>query len=98
MIAFSRRARWQIAELNRYFEDRERPDAIRNLIAALRTASAAIERDPNSGLPAPRPYPQLKRPHLAWVKAGRYWIGYRRRPELMIAAVFYETANIPRRR
>jgi len=97
VIAFSRRARKQLVELNRHFEERERPDAIRNLIAALRSALIAIEQDPDAGLPAPRPYPQLARQGTVWVKAGRYWIGYRRRPKLTIVAIFYETANIPGR-
>jgi hypothetical protein len=56
-----------------------------------------IEHNPATGLPAPRPYPQLARPGQAWVKAGRYWIAYRRRPRLVIAAVFFDTANFPKR-
>jgi hypothetical protein len=39
----------------------------------------------------------MARPGQAWLKAGRYWIAYRRRPHLVIAAVFYETAKIPKR-
>jgi hypothetical protein len=66
-------------------------------MAAIQDASDAIERDPMAGLPAPRPYPQLARSGQAWVKAGRYWIAYRRRPRLVIAAVFYDAANIPKR-
>jgi hypothetical protein len=48
-------------------------------------------------LSAPRPYPDLARPGLAWIKAGRYWIAYRTKPRVIIVAVFYDTANIPGR-
>jgi hypothetical protein len=68
-----------------------------NPIAALREASAAIESDPAAGLTAPRSYPKLIRPGWAWVKAGRYRFAYRQRPNLAFVAVFYETANIPKR-
>lgn len=66
-------------------------------MAALQEASDTIERAPEGGLPAPRAYPQLARPGLAWMKAGRYWIAYRINPYPVIAAVFYEAADIPRR-
>jgi plasmid stabilization system protein ParE len=97
VLSLTRRATTQVGALWRHYMERERPEAFRNLIAALREASAAIERDPAAGLPAPRSYPRLVRPGWAWVKAGRYWIAYRRQPQLVITAVFYETANIPRR-
>jgi plasmid stabilization system protein ParE len=97
LIPFSRRAIRQIAELHQHHEDLDRPEAFSKLIAALREASAAIERNPATGLPAPRAVLQLMRPGQAWVKAGIYWIAYRPRPQPVIVAVFYETANIPRR-
>jgi len=97
VIPFSDRAIKQITALVDYYEAQSRPDAFRNFLLALREASAMIERDPAAGLPAPRPYPQIARPGLAWVKAGRYWVAYRSRPRLVIVAVFYESANIPRR-
>jgi plasmid stabilization system protein ParE len=97
VIPFSPRALKQIAALYQHYEKIERPDAFRNLILALREASQAIERNPDAGLAAPRPYPTATRRHWGWVKAGRYWVAYRRKPGLIIAAVFYETANIPKR-
>jgi hypothetical protein len=48
-------------------------------------------------LAAPRPYPELAAEGDAWVKAGRYWIGYRTAEPPAIFAVFFETANIPGR-
>jgi plasmid stabilization system protein ParE len=87
LIGFTARAARQFQELRQHYEDRERPEAVRALIAALEQASRKIEANPGAGLSAPRPYPQLARPGRAWVKSGRYWI----------AAVFYDTANIPGR-
>jgi hypothetical protein len=31
------------------------------------------------------------------VKAGRYWFAYRTAPQPTFIAVFYETANVPKR-
>ncbi|MDE1149395.1 MAG: hypothetical protein PW843_22805 [Azospirillaceae bacterium] len=75
----------------------DRFEAVVNLMHALQKASDAIEHDPMAGLSAPRAYPHLVRPGLAWVKAGRYWIAYRIKPYPIITGVFYETADIPRR-
>jgi hypothetical protein len=97
LIPYTRRALRQVAQLIRHYDDRKRHDAIRAFRAALDEAEYRIVRSPADGLPAPRPYPQLARPGWAWMKAGRYWIGYRQRPRLMIAAVFFETADIPGR-
>ncbi len=97
MIALSREAQQHVSALRRHFEALDRLEAVVNLMAALQDASDAIERDPLVGLRAPRPYPQLARPGQAWVKAGRYWVAYRSQPRLVIAAVFYESANIPNR-
>jgi plasmid stabilization system protein ParE len=97
VIGLSRRAEAQIDRLLRHYERLGRVEASRNLLTALETASVQIERDPAVGVPAPRPYPQLARPGRAWVKVGRYWFAYRWHPPLVIAAVFYESADIPRR-
>jgi hypothetical protein len=43
------------------------------------------------------PYPHVARPGRAWIKAGRYCIAYNTAHPPVIAAVFYETANIPGR-
>ena len=97
MIPFSREAEQHVTALRLHYESLDRYEAIINLLAALQEASDAIKRDPMAGLSAPRPYPQLARPGQAWVKAGRYWVAYRSHPSLVIAAVFYEAANIPNR-
>lgn len=97
MIALSRQARRHVSGLLAYYEEHDRPEAARGLRAALVTAWDKITASPAAGLPAPRPYPQLKRPGWSWIKSGRYWIAYRTAPVLIIVAVFYETADIPRR-
>lgn len=97
MIPYTRRAARQVDDLLTHFMELERPEAMSNLLAALRDASTQIENAPGSGVPAPRPYPFLARPGRFWIKSGRYWVGYRRNPTLAIFAVFYDAANIPGR-
>ncbi len=97
MIVYAPRALRQLADLRRHYERLNRIEAIKTLDAALYEAEHTIQADPLAGLPAPRPYPRLARSRIAWVKAGRYWVAYRTAPRLTIAAVFYETANIPGR-
>jgi hypothetical protein len=60
-------------------------------------AEAAHNIATKPGLPAPRPYPQLAVAGKAWTRAGRYWISYSTTDPPVIEAVFYETADIPRR-
>jgi hypothetical protein len=80
-----------------HYEDRRRTEAIRGLFAALDAAGRTIESNPSAGFAAPRPYPQVARKGRAWVKAGRYWVAHSTRFPPVIVAVFYETADIPRR-
>jgi len=87
----------QVRELERHYRDLERPEAIRGLAIALETAWQAITTTTAAGLPAPRPYPPFAQPGRLWIKSGRYWVAYRTQPATAIVAVFYETANIPRR-
>lgn len=97
MIVFTPRAARQVRALRRHYQDRERPEAILALVAALESAWQVITTSSAAGLPAPRPYPQLARPGRAWVQAGRYWVAYRTRQPLAIVAVFYDAADIPGR-
>jgi plasmid stabilization system protein ParE len=97
VIRLSRDAEQQLAALLRHYTRRGRPEASRNLIAAIDKAAARIERDPAAGLPAPRPYLSLAHPGRVWIKVGRYWIAYSTAEPIVIVGVFYETANIPGR-
>jgi hypothetical protein len=97
LIALSSRAEKQFDALVRHYEYLSRADAIQNLVAALALASDMIESDPDGGLPAPRPYPELAKRRRAWVKAGRYWVSYRPTTPTIITGIFFETANIPKR-
>jgi plasmid stabilization system protein ParE len=96
LIGLTARAERQFRELLQHCEDLERPEATRGLIAALEEASRKIEKSPNAGLAAPRPYPRLARPDRLRIKAGRYWIAYEPMTPVIVG-VFYETANIPGR-
>jgi plasmid stabilization system protein ParE len=98
VIRLSSEAEQQVAELLRHYARLGRPEAGRNLIAAIDQAVAQIEQEPEQGLPAPRPYPALVRPGRAWTKVGRYWIAYSTAmPPPVILGVFYDAAGIPGR-
>jgi hypothetical protein len=97
LIAWSAKAERQVTALRHHYENLGRAAAVRALLASLDEAVRRIERDPSAGLPAPRPYPRLARYGLSWIKAGRYWIAYGTGHPPVIAGVFFETANIPRR-
>lgn len=97
MIPLAPRAKRQIDRLLEHYLGKDRPEAARNLILAYHEASDRIERDPGVGISAPRPYPQLERRGWSWVKVQRYWFGYLRDPALTIGAIYYDTADIPRR-
>ena len=97
MTALSRRAKSDVAALARDFRRKNRPEATRNLLAALSQAMKQIANNPNGGLGAPRPYPGLAQPGRAWMKVGRYWFAYSLDNPPVITAVFYDAADIPGR-
>ena len=98
MIRLSPEAESHVEALIVHFERLERPEAIRNLIAALANASDNISARPRSGLAAPRPYPSLASLGLLWTKSGPYWIAYGLEGGgPIIMGVFHDTANIPGR-
>ncbi len=74
--------------MRQHYEKLGRPEATRNLVAAIEGAWHQITSNPAAGLPAPRPYPNVAR---------RYWIAYVTVPWLTIVAVVYDSADIPRR-
>lgn len=98
MIRLSSGAARDLDALLAYYEERERPEATAGLLAAIERAATRIERAPEAGLPAPRPYPSLARAGRFWVKEGAYWIVYAiTASETVIIGVFHERANIPGR-
>lgn len=97
MIGFSTLARQHISAFDRYYWNHGRPEAFDNLVDAVSNVMEMINRDPDVGLPALRPYPTATRRGWLWVKSGRYWVAYRRYPTRVITAVFHDTANIPGR-
>jgi plasmid stabilization system protein ParE len=86
-----------VADLRNHYERMDRPEASRNLRLALRRASERIDREPEAGLSAPRPYPEVARAGVRWIKEGRYWIGYSLATAPVILAVVYDQADLPRR-
>lgn len=97
MIGLSPEAEAQVDALREHYRRLGRVEAVLNLIAALETASARIERDPAAGLLAPRPYPSLTKPGRRWLHIRPYWVGYSATTPPVISAVFYDAANIPGR-
>jgi hypothetical protein len=97
LVDYTPEALRQIDALLLNFEEHYRDGAARALLTALQNAERRIERDPSAGLTAPRPYPDLVQSGRAWLKSGRYWIAHTIAPPPVIAAVFFDTANIPGR-
>jgi plasmid stabilization system protein ParE len=97
LIEYSQRAQRQLFELLLHYEKLDRTEAVRNLIAAMAQVEASIERKPDAGLPAPRPYPSLARLGYAWTKSGSYWVAYSRSAPSVIVGVFHESADIANR-
>lgn len=97
MIRLSSDAEGNLDALSAYYEERGRPEATAGLLAAIERAAARIERIPDAGLPAPRPYPSLASAGRRWIKEGPYWIAYSTTKPPVILGVFYETSDIPNR-
>jgi plasmid stabilization system protein ParE len=98
VIPLSRTAAKQLHELTRYYADRDRDDAIENLIQSVERASERYQASRGLFYSAPRPYPSLVRPGWKWTKEGRYWIAFRQgKRGPVISAIFHEAADIPRR-
>lgn len=96
MIPLSPEAEAQLDGLLVHYENSERLEAARNLLAAIQNASSRIQRSPDAGLSAPRPYPDLARYGFRWIKEGAYWVADTDNG-LIIVGVFYHTADIPHR-
>ena len=98
MIPLSPEAEAQLDALLDHYEQLDRPEATRSLIAALEQAASRIERQPASGLQSPRPYPELADLGFRWIKVKAYWFAYANTVHgPVIAAVFYAAADIPNR-
>lgn len=97
MIELTPKAERALDDLREYYEQLERLEALQNLERALAEARDRIEQNPAAGLAAPRPYPYMARPGMAWLKAGRYWISYVTTKPTVITGIFYDAADIPNR-
>ena len=95
MARLSEAATRAVAELQRYYERKDRPEASRNLRLVLQRASERIDREPKAGIAAPRPYPDVARDGTRWIKEGRYWIAYSLTRPPVILAVVYDQADNP---
>jgi plasmid stabilization system protein ParE len=97
MIALSPEAEAQLDALIAHYEALDRVEASIKLLDALERAMSRIAADPESGLPAPRPYPALAKDGRRWIVEGSYWISYSLTTPPVISGVFYAMADIPNR-
>lgn len=97
MIRLSPEALTHLRDLLDHYESLDRLAASENLLKSLDQARQQIAARPEAGLPAPRPYKQLARLGLRWLKSGPYWISYTPTTPPLIAGIFHATADIPNR-
>jgi plasmid stabilization system protein ParE len=71
LIAYSATALRHIDELIAHYNRKRRPEAIRNLLAALEKAEATIAAGPRRPRSFPATYRALARPDRAWTNPGR---------------------------
>ena len=96
-IRYTARAARMASDLLDHYEDLGRLEAAWKLLEALEEAEHRISTDPSASRSAPSPYPQLKQPGRAWIRAGRYWIRHTLDEPPVIVGVFFEAADIPSR-
>ena|SRR5579859_930751 len=88
----------QLREFRVFYLEKERYDAYRNLLDAVREAKRQIEADPECGTPYPKPYPRMADWGYLWIKVHHYWFGWSmRRGFPVITNIFYVTADMPGR-
>jgi len=97
VISLSATAEFQLDQLIEYYELKDRVAASCNLLVALDAAGKRIATAPQSGLPAPRPYPALAALGLRWIIEVSYWISYSKDDPPIIFGIFHATADIPNR-
>jgi len=97
LIVYSATALRHIDELTAHYRKKRRPEAIRNLVDALRRAEALIAAGPRRPRDFPATYRNLVRPGRAWIKAEPYWVAYDQTSPPVIVAVFWEGADFSRR-
>lgn len=98
MIRLSPEAERQLDELAEYYAKRGRDQAIDNLVDAVERASNRCIAGRGSFYDVPRPYPAVRRPGWRWTKEGRYWLAFTTDADgPIIAAIVFESADLPRR-
>jgi len=97
LIEYSPTARRQVNALISHFQKKRRPEAIRNMLAALRRVETAIESGSGRPRAFPATYRSLARPGRVWRKELIYWIAYEQTDPPVIIAVFWEGADLARR-
>jgi hypothetical protein len=97
ILPYTYRAAFHVEALVAHFLRKDRPEAVKNLLAILREASATIAAGRAPIHSAPRPYPELAEAGAYWVYIPPYWIAFRNRNNPIISAVRYDTSDMPNR-
>ena len=97
MVGLSPRAEDDLETLVDHYIAIGRPEVARTLFLAVDRVKARIERAPDSGLSAPRPYPKVRAAGVKWMLEARYWFAYSIGEPRAIIGIFYAAADIPNR-
>lgn len=97
ILPYTYRAASQVEALAAHYLRKRRLEAVKNFLAILRDASAAIVAGTTTIYPAPRPYPELLEAGTYWTHFAPYWIAFRNRKGPIISAVLYDTSDMPNR-
>lgn len=94
MIDYTPTARRHVNELIAHYRRIRRPEAIRNLHAALAKLEAMIEAGSARPRDFPATYRNLARDGRVWLREGIYWIAYETSEPPIIVAVFWAGADL----
>jgi hypothetical protein len=98
MARLTNEARRQVNALARHYRRIDRVEAVQKLLQSVELALQNADRIAARGSQFPRPYRQLAKSGVFWIKAHRYWFAYEMDVgEAVITQMFFDQANIPAR-
>jgi hypothetical protein len=84
-----------VRALRAYYLGKERYEAYRNLMNAIRVAAERIEANPTGGVSHPTPYPGMSCWGFRWIKVHRYWLAWSMdRGYPVVTNVLFDTSNM----
>jgi hypothetical protein len=94
LIGYTPTARRHVNDLIAHYRKIRRPEAIRNMHAALAKVEAMIEGRAARPRDFPATYRALARDGRAWLREGIYWVAYETSEPPIIVAVFWAGADL----